>query len=119
MARRRPPSRFFVIKCANEANFQLSREFSAWATQPHNERLFDEAFAKSERVFLLLSINNSGRFQGCARMASHAGAGPRSVPWEGIALPVNNFSVIWQVRWCLLSKVVSRIMRYHGASSWQ
>ena len=88
-------AQFFIIRSANTDNFELSKRYSAWGTQPHNEEKFDKALAKGP-VYLIMSVNNSGAFQGYARMTSRCGEG-QFVPWQGIAArQVRNFSVVWE-----------------------
>lgn len=88
-------TRYFVIKCANEDNFTLSKRVGAWATQAHNEQTFADAYQKGIRVILIMSVNKTGHFQGYARMTSLPGEAPR-VHWAGIAAAVNNFRVDWE-----------------------
>ncbi|KAI8466163.1 MAG: YTH domain-containing protein, partial [Monoraphidium minutum] len=91
--------RFFIIKSASLDNFLLSRRLGAWATQGHNEPKLDEAFRSGAEVVLIMSVNNTGHFQGVARMTTPIGGGPRAVPWVGLARPdsVRNFGVRWEV----------------------
>jgi len=57
--------------------------------QRHNEDKLNEAFRTAPGVFLIFSVNMSGRFQGYARMASPAArqqARPRAPPSRAVAL---------------------------------
>ncbi len=68
-----------------------------WATQPHNEEKLNEAYATSDDVVLVFSVNGSGHFQGYARMA-----GPikqeKAAIWEGDANVGGPFRVEWVQR---------------------
>jgi len=53
-----------------------------WATQAHNERKLNAAYESSDEVRLVFSVNNSGHFQGYAKMTSAIGHVP-SQAWQG------------------------------------
>ncbi|KAH6640617.1 YT521-B-like domain-containing protein [Chaetomium tenue] len=63
-------SRFFIVKSFNHDNVRLCMEENLWTTQPQNEEILSEAFAKCKNVILFFSINGSKAFQGYARMTS-------------------------------------------------
>lgn len=85
-------ARFFMIKCTNMDNLELSIQHREWATTRSNQvrNIFtltikltffffpiyylqgklDEAFKSDKCVILLFSVNKSSQFQGFARMAS-------------------------------------------------
>lgn len=52
---------------------RLSAEHGVWATSRSNERKLNEAFASTEHVLLIFSVNESQHFQVCA--PPHAGTG--------------------------------------------
>lgn len=81
-------TRYFVIKSNSHKNLVLSIENNVWATQPHNECRFNDAFDRSPYVVLLFSVNQSGRFQGYARMMSHVGSCEKDV-FNGFGRPFN------------------------------
>lgn len=66
-------TRYFVIKSNNHKNLVLSIENNVWATQRHNEDKFTEALRASPHVILIFSVNNSGGFQGYAKMVGLPG----------------------------------------------
>lgn len=59
---------YFILKCNNEKNMTISFERSIWATTKSNEKRLDRAFNDCDEVFLIFSIQGSGRFQGVAKM---------------------------------------------------
>ncbi|KAJ7064934.1 YT521-B-like domain-containing protein, partial [Mycena amicta] len=75
--------RFFILKSLTQEDLDLSVHRGVWATQPHNEGVFDRAFRTSKRVYFIFSVNKSGEFYGYARMSGPLGAvDPRNpVKW--------------------------------------
>ncbi|OCK84959.1 YTH-domain-containing protein [Lepidopterella palustris CBS 459.81] len=68
--------RYFMIKSWNYDNVEAAQREGVWATQPHNEELFKEAFKSCRHVILVFSVNKSTAFQGYARMQSAPGTAP-------------------------------------------
>ncbi|RKF57273.1 putative rna- rbd [Golovinomyces cichoracearum] len=62
--------RFFVVKSLTIEDLELSVSNGIWATQAHNEKILNEAFKKSDNVFLIFSANKSGEYFGYAKMIS-------------------------------------------------
>lgn len=58
-----PVCRYFIVKCNTEENVRLSAEHGVWATSRSNERKLNEAFASTEHVLLIFSVNESQHFQ--------------------------------------------------------
>ncbi|CAD7703701.1 unnamed protein product [Ostreobium quekettii] len=92
---------YFIMKSNTIANIDKSVEHGVWSTQPHNEAKLNYAFQESDEVRLIFSVNQSGHFQGYARMASHIHRGPKSNLWVGSAWG-GLFQVEWRCR-CDLS----------------
>ncbi|KAK4180306.1 YT521-B-like domain-containing protein [Triangularia setosa] len=67
---RRGDTRFFIVKSFNEQNVQQCMEDNIWTTQAKNSSTFTDAFEQCKNVILFFSINQSGHFQGYARMLS-------------------------------------------------
>ncbi len=82
------PQRYFILKsltqvkypvpprrdhCKSTRSWQydldLSVQKNVWATQPHNEEVLNQAYRTSKDVFLIFSVNKSGKFYGYARLA--------------------------------------------------
>ena len=61
---------FFIMKCNNEKNMSISFNRGIWATTKSNEKRLARAFKESDQVFLIFSVQGSGRFQGVAKMIS-------------------------------------------------
>lgn len=72
---------FFQIKSINHENVQLSKDLGVWATSFQNESRFNAAFRENRNVILIFSVQQSGAFQGFARMISEAKPSSRVVPW--------------------------------------
>eukprot|EP00746_Dinoflagellata_sp_MGD_P006496 gnl/MRDRNA2_/MRDRNA2_112727_c0_seq1.p1 gnl/MRDRNA2_/MRDRNA2_112727_c0~~gnl/MRDRNA2_/MRDRNA2_112727_c0_seq1.p1 ORF type:complete len:499 (-),score=86.65 gnl/MRDRNA2_/MRDRNA2_112727_c0_seq1:210-1640(-) len=66
-------TRYFCLKSNSHKNLVLSIENNVWATQRHNEEKLTEALRASPHVILLFSVNNSGGFQGYAKMVGLPG----------------------------------------------
>ncbi len=62
-------ARFFIIKCANMDNIDISLQMGEWATTQANQRKLIEAYQQGD-VILIFSVNKSGGFQGYAIMTS-------------------------------------------------
>lgn len=91
----RTPLRYFMLRSVNSENWDLALREGCWATQPQNERVFDDAFGKHQEVVLFVSVQQSGGIQGYGRMMAPVGSAPQ-VPWLDInADVVNNFYVSW------------------------
>ena len=61
---------YFIMKCNNEKNLQISFDRNIWATTKSNEKRLNRAFNISDQVFLIFSIQGSGHFQGVGKMTS-------------------------------------------------
>jgi len=66
----RTPIRFFVIKSLQMRNIYTSVKMGIWATGKNNTKLLHQAFLNSDNVMLFFSANESGGYQGYARMMS-------------------------------------------------
>jgi hypothetical protein len=87
------PFRYFIVKSLSMENLEISVRKGVWATQPHNEPKFNEAFSHAE-VILIFSVNNSGHFQGYGRMSSRIGTKVSRV-WHGAVRCGGLFRVEW------------------------
>ena len=65
-------ARFFMIKSNNYENVALSKARGVWSTPPQNEAKLNQAFRECKNVIPVLSVKESGRFQGFARLASES-----------------------------------------------
>ncbi|KAF7305111.1 YT521-B-like splicing protein [Mycena kentingensis (nom. inval.)] len=68
------PERFFILKSLTQEDLDLSVQRGVWATQRHNEGVFDRAYRTSKNVYFIFSVNKSGEFYGYARMSGPLGA---------------------------------------------
>ncbi|KAK2779913.1 hypothetical protein FQN52_002311 [Onygenales sp. PD_12] len=65
---------YFLIKCVAYDMVDAAKTEGIWATQQKNVDKITEAFDNSRHVVLFFSVNNSGAFQGYARLESRPGA---------------------------------------------
>lgn len=61
--------RFFILKSLDVKDLDKALTSCLWSTQPHNEKVLDQAYRTSQEVILIFSANQSGAFYGYARMA--------------------------------------------------
>ncbi|OXB79485.1 UNVERIFIED_CONTAM: hypothetical protein H355_013881 [Colinus virginianus] len=64
------PVRYFIMKCRNWQNLNISQQKGVWSTTPSNEQKLNGAFRESSLVYLIFSVQRSGCFQGFGRMSS-------------------------------------------------
>lgn len=72
---------YFQIKSINHENVDLSKSMGVWSTSVHNEVRLNQAFREHRNVILIFSVQQSGGFQGFARMISESRPSSRPVPW--------------------------------------
>lgn len=88
--------RAFVIKSGKIENILTSVQRGIWATGKANISRFEEAFQTCDQVIFLMSANESGGFQGYARMASMSD--PQLYPkiWGSFSTKLSaNFRLHW------------------------
>lgn len=72
---------YFLIKSINEENINISKSLQVWSTSPRNEVKLNKAFRKFRSVILVFSVQQSGKFQGFARMRSESSRREPPVEW--------------------------------------
>lgn len=72
---------FFQIKSINHENVELSKSLGVWSTPVQNEMRLNVAFREHRNVILIFSVQQSGGFQGFARMVSKSKTTNRVIPW--------------------------------------
>ncbi|XP_010136293.1 PREDICTED: probable ATP-dependent RNA helicase YTHDC2 [Buceros rhinoceros silvestris] len=87
------PVRYFIMKSSNLQNIDISQQKGIWSTTPSNEQKLNRAFWESSIVYLIFSVQGSGRFQGFARMASEIGC-EKSQDWGSAG-----FGGVFKVEW--------------------
>lgn len=93
---------FFVVRSITLANIQTSVKTGVWATSRFNTQMLAEAFEKSDHVVLLFSANQTGHFQGYARMASAPDRDLQPGLWGRMSDRLgHNFKVAW-LKQCML-----------------
>ena len=85
--------RYFIMKCNNEKNLEISVEQGIWATTKINEQRLDRAYKNSNNVYLVFSVQGSGHFQGVAKMTSGI------TDKENIDLGSSNLGRVFNVEW--------------------
>ncbi|KAK2196631.1 bifunctional Zinc finger [Babesia duncani] len=86
----------FIIKCNNMMNIYYSICYGIWATGPANTAKFRNAFINYDHVLLIFSGNESGGFQGYARMMTQPISGLYKGVWGKISNKLgDNFRVKW------------------------
>ncbi|MCO5613486.1 hypothetical protein L7F22_067763 [Adiantum nelumboides] len=106
-------SRFFIVKSSNRENLELSVARGLWATHWNNEAKLNDAFDSCDNVILIFSVNETGHFQGCARMMSKIGVIVGGGGWKyahGTAHYGRNFRLKW-LKLCELSFNKTRHLR--------
>lgn len=94
--------RFFIVKAHSLSNIQLSVRTGIWATGKSSTAVFQEAFEKSTHVVLIFSADQTGHFQGYARMASAPDPQLRPGLWGRLSPKLgDNFKVEW-LKKCML-----------------
>jgi len=96
-ARRNPErGRFFVIKSFTKGDILKSMRESVWASTKNGNANMERAWAESgmDGIYLFFSVNGSGEFCGCARMATPVRM-THNVEWSVNDRWKGNFSVRW------------------------
>lgn len=97
---------FFQIKSINHENVELSKSLGVWSTPVPNEIRLNAAFKEHRNVILIFSVQQSGGFQGFARMVSKSKPTSRVIPW---VLPerMSNRSLggVFKVEWLCTKKL--------------
>lgn len=86
-------ARYFIMKCNNQRNLDISMAKGIWATTLANEKKLNKAFKESKHVMLVFSVQGSGHFQGYAQMTSPIGKDKS--PEFGSSSLSGVFSVEW------------------------
>lgn len=72
---------YFQMKSVNHENVELSKSLGVWSTPIQNEIRLNTAFQQHRNVILIFSVQQSGAFQGFARMVSRSKTPSRPIPW--------------------------------------
>ncbi|XP_029204296.2 3'-5' RNA helicase YTHDC2-like [Acropora millepora] len=86
-------ARYFIMKCNNQRNLDISMAKGIWATTLANEKKLNRAFKETKLVVLIFSVQGSGHFQGYAHMTSVIGK--EKSPEFGSTSLSGVFSVEW------------------------
>lgn len=109
-------SQFFIIKCANEKNLEISQQNEEWATTTFNQDKLDKAYKSCANVILFFSVNKSTRFQGMAKMISGlTNRVSREWQTEGVRLGYS-FKVKWIVTSDMLFANIGTLKALNGES---
>eukprot|EP00971_Amphidinium_carterae_P129938 2574019-Amphidinium_carterae.1 len=86
-------TKYFIIKSSTHRNLVLSVENSVWATPQANEEKFNKALFHSSYVVLIFSVQQSGHFQGYAKMLSPVGSARKNRIFPGFE--GRHFDIRW------------------------
>mmetsp|Transcript_41198 Transcript_41198/g.74467 ORF Transcript_41198/g.74467 Transcript_41198/m.74467 type:complete len:502 (+) Transcript_41198:27-1532(+) len=86
-------TKYFIIKSSTHRNLVLSVENSVWATLHQNEEKFNKALYHSPYVVLIFSVQQSGHFQGYAKMLSPVGSARKNRIFAGFE--GRHFDIRW------------------------
>lgn len=75
-------AKFFLIKSVFVENIEISQDKNCWATLPHNEKKFNQAFCEVENVFFFFIVNQTHEFRGFARMRAPAKRNEEEIRWK-------------------------------------
>jgi len=96
------PVQFFVMRSANLSSIQTSVRHGVWATSRFNTQLLEEAFRKVGHVVLLFSADQTGHFQGYARMEAAPHKDLKPGLWGQMSDRLgSSFKVAW-LKQCML-----------------
>ncbi|CAM9148497.1 unnamed protein product [Chrysoparadoxa australica] len=87
--------RYFVLKSPNFHNLGVSLGSKKWVARRKHMRKLNNAVSEADKVIIIMSVNGSGHFQGCARVASPVTDIAGKSEWAG------TFDVEW-LRLCEL-----------------
>lgn len=97
---------YFQMKSINHENVALSKSLGVWSTPIQNELRLNTAFRQHRNVILIFSVQQSGGFQGFARMVSEAGPTDKPVPWVLPArLSKKSLGGVLKVEWLCMKEL--------------
>lgn len=108
-------SRFFVIKSFNEDDVISSFVHKVWSsTELGNNRLskaFNSRSSTSERIFLIFSVNGSGKFCGIAEMKSKLNKNPNAQGNKKIWSDNSRWKGIFKIQWLIIKDINNNYLR--------
>ncbi|EDO17312.1 hypothetical protein Kpol_1062p20 [Vanderwaltozyma polyspora DSM 70294] len=105
-------SRFFVIKSSRLDHVQKSFYNGIWSSTYFGNKRLSEAFSSLDpgtKLFLLFSVNASGRFCGVAEMVSNLEDELDTSIWDDTS---RKFGKAFKVRWVLVRDVHNRSLKH-------
>lgn len=93
-----PNARFFVMKSSDEDNIYKSIKYRVWCSSFTGNKMLNEAFknAKNEYpIYLIFSVNRSGKFVGICQMISEVNFNSTFVNWNDSEKYRGYFFVVW------------------------
>lgn len=94
----KPNARFFVMKSVNEDNIYKSIKYRVWCSSFAGNRRLNEAFLLSQNaypIYLIFSVNKSGRFLGVCQMISEVNHYSSFANWKDCEKYRGYFFVVW------------------------
>ncbi|EUD65931.1 hypothetical protein C922_03655 [Plasmodium inui San Antonio 1] len=94
--------KIFIIKCNQISHLYLSILYGVWATGKNNTRKFITLFKENYTIVFLFSVNESGGFQGYAKMVSM----PIKKLYEDLWGPITNrLGGNFRIQWIKIAKI--------------
>ncbi|CCH41284.1 YTH domain family protein 3 [Wickerhamomyces ciferrii] len=108
-------SRFFVIKSFNQQDINSSFIHKIWSsTDIGNNRLakaFNNKYS-NERIFLLFSVNGSGKFCGVAEMKSSLRLNPDGHENENVWLDGTRWKGNFKIQWLIIKDISNLYLKH-------
>lgn len=102
--------KFFVVKSINEENIYKSIRYGVWSSTSTGNQKLNKAFLESKLnypIFLLFSVNGSGRFLGVALMISEIDNSKDFTKWS----EASKWHGFFKVKWIILKDVPNKILK--------
>ncbi|CAA9990411.1 YTH domain-containing protein, putative [Plasmodium knowlesi strain H] len=94
--------KIFIIKCNQISHLYLSILYGVWATGKNNTRKFINLFKENYTIVFLFSVNESGGFQGYAKMVTV----PIKNLYENLWGPISNrLGGNFRIQWIKIAKI--------------
>lgn len=107
-------SKFFVIKSFNIENIKLSFQNNIWSSTKRGNKKLSTEYSKLKpgaKIFLLFSVNKSGKFCGVAEMTSNLiHNDPRSNIWSNEVH--REFPDLFQVKWLFARDIHNKLLKH-------
>jgi len=93
-----PNARFFIMKSSDEDNIYKSIKYRVWCSSYTGNKILNEAFKRAKNeypIYLIFSVNRSGRFVGICQMISEVNFNSTFVNWSDSEKYRGYFFLVW------------------------